>query len=185
MTVLVFNDGGIGSRAVHKMVCDHLGDLIPEDAVWGSSTYYGTKSPDRKLTAKELLSIICPHIFVGHARVIVNLKTRRQTSLEPIKIGSFAGMLCGRLERAHLLKLAQIVRRKRQKIGRVGRILQMSIYDCIPDSSKSIEQCQDEIAFCDGFIRQYVSFRVVSSSSMRVNPAGKVEPEKSTAADLS
>lgn len=181
MTVLVFNDGGVGSRLVFKMVCHHLGDLVPEDAVWSSSTYYGTKSPDRKLTAKELLSIICPHIFVGHARVIVNLKRGHQTSLEPTKIEGFAGMLCGKLERAHLLKLAQIIRHKRQRIRGACRIAEMSIYDCIPDSAKSIEQCQDEIAFCDSFVRQHVLYRMVSSST-RVSPARNLE--KSIAADL-
>jgi hypothetical protein len=86
MTVFVFKEQGMGSRFIYQSVCDCLTDPLQEDAVWSSSTYYTTKSPDRKLTAKEFLSIICPHIFVRNAPVIVKLKKEDQASAELTKI---------------------------------------------------------------------------------------------------
>jgi hypothetical protein len=183
MAVFVFRDQGTGSRIVHRSVCNCLTDPLPEDAVWSSSTYYGTKSPNCKLTAKEFLSIICPHIFVGEPPIIVKLKSENNASSELTKIDGFVGVLCGKLEKTQLLKLVQIIRRKRQEIGNAGRVSKLSIYDCIPDSGKSVEQCQSEITFCDNFIKQHVVYRM-NQSPMWLYHSMRVDLEKSSVIEL-
>jgi hypothetical protein len=165
MTILVFEDRGVGSRGVYQTLCAYLSDPPQKDAVWSSSTYYGTKSPERKLTTKEFLSIICPHIFVGIAPIIVNAGSEIDAPSELTQIAGFAGMLRGKLRRAELTELVRIIRGKRQKIGGSDRVLDLSIYDCIPDTLKSVEERQKQITFCDNFFKRHVLHRMDRSSA--------------------
>ncbi len=159
MTVYVFRNLGMGSRLVCQSLGDLFADPIKECSVWNYSTYYDTKSPDYKLTNKEALSILGPHIFVGDAPIFVRPQKEFRFEIELKKIEGFVGLLRGKLEREQLIRLARIVRRRREKVGKASKeILKLSIYDCIVDDEKSFELSESEASFCDQFIGRHVSY---------------------------
>jgi hypothetical protein len=159
MIVYVFKSNGRGSRFVYESIRSLVASEIHECSVWSYSTYYGTKSPGYKLTVKESLSIICPHVFVGDSPILVSLKKETQASAELKKIEGFRGMICGRVAKPEMSALVEIIRAKRRKLGSTNvDMLMLSIYDCISDAEKSLEQCRNEITLCDRFIKQHVMY---------------------------
>ncbi len=159
MAVYVFKSNGNGSRFVCESLRNLIANEICECSVWNYSTYYGTKSPGYKLTVKESLSIVCPHIFVGESPILVSIKKETQASAQLEKIEGFRGMICGKLERPEMSGLVEIIREKRRRLGSKNiDMLMLSIYDCIADAEKSLEQCQNEITLCDHFIEQHVVY---------------------------
>jgi hypothetical protein len=163
MTVYIFQNHGIGSRSIQQSLGRVLADRAQDCAVWNFSTYYGTKSPDYKLTSKESLSIVCPHIFVGAAPIFVKPLGCLRSESEMEKIDGFAGMLREKPNREDLLRLVRIVRRKREKLRAGKDILELSIYDCIADNEKAFELYADEIELCDKFFARYVIFSTDST----------------------
>lgn len=156
MTVYIFRNRGRGSRSVQHSLGGVFADPDHECVVWNFSTYYGTKSPAYKLTSKEALSIIGPHIFVGDAPIFVKPLKKAGFDDEMEKIEGFAGMLRGKLDREHMLRLVGIVRRKREKMRAGKNILELSIYDCIADGEQAFGLYAEDIAFCDTFIERHV-----------------------------
>jgi hypothetical protein len=158
MTVYIFRKRRISSTPLQLSLANVFSQSARDFTVWNFSTYYGTKSPDYKLTSKEALSIFCPHIFVGAAPICV--KPPRKTSLEGEmeKIEGFAGLLRGKIDREHMLRLVRIVRRKREKLRATGNILELSVYDCIADGEKTFGLYAEESDFCDKFIERHVVF---------------------------
>jgi hypothetical protein len=158
MTIYVFKNLGMGSRLVYEALGRLFDEPVQECSVWNYSTYYGTKTPDYKLTRKEALSIVCPHIFVGDDPICVQPRKAPGFEIEIKRIEGFAGMLRGKLEREQLIKLAHIIRQKRAKLKAKNDILQLSIYDCIADNEKSFELYIKEMNFCDDFIERHVVY---------------------------
>jgi hypothetical protein len=158
MTVYIFRNRGITSKPLQQSLAEVFSGSVADFVVWNFSTYYGTKSPDYKLTSKEALSIICPHIFTGAAPIFVKpqRKTIFENKIEGIE--GFAGLLRGKLAREHILRLVRIVRRKREKLKANKNILELSIYDCIADDGEAFGLYREEIDFCDWFIDQHVIF---------------------------
>ncbi|WP_442756116.1 hypothetical protein ACNHKD_05715 [Methylocystis sp. JAN1] len=159
MAVYIFRNGGTGSRSVYHSLRNFFDDPARQCSIWNFSTYYSTKSPDYKLTKKEALSIFCPHFFVGDAPILVMPREEFNFEIELRNINGFAGMLRGKLEKEHMIRLVKLVRQKREKLRKINSdILKLSIYDCIADDEKSLELYQDEINFCDQFIKRHVVY---------------------------
>jgi hypothetical protein len=158
MTVYIFRNRGITSKPLQQSLAEFLPASANDFTVWNFSTYYGTKSPDYKLTSKEALSIFCPHIFVGAAPIFVKPPRKTIFESEIEKIDGFAGLLHGKLAREHILRLVRIVRRKREKLKATKNILELSIYDCIADDGEAFGLYREDIDFCDKFIDGHVIF---------------------------
>lgn len=158
MTVYIFRNRGITSKPLQQSLAEVFPGSVNDLMVWNFSTYYGTKSPDYKLTSKEALSIFCPHIFTGAAPIFVKPPRNAVSENQIEKIEGFAGLLHGKLVREHVLRLVRIVRRKREKLGARKNILELSIYDCIADDGEAFGLYREEIDFCDNFIDQHVMF---------------------------
>jgi hypothetical protein len=156
MTVYIFESRGIGARSIQQSLDLVFAERVFDWAVWSFSTYYGTKSPDYKLTSKELLSIIFPHIFVGSSPIFVKPLQSFRKEAEMVKIDGLVGMLSGKPDRDHLLRLARLVKRKRENLKAGKDILELNIYDCIADKEETFDQYAEEIELCDKFIAQYV-----------------------------
>jgi hypothetical protein len=164
MTVYIFENRGIGARSLQQALGRAFADRVCDWAIWSFSTYYGTKSPDYKLTNKELLSIILPHIFVGCAPIFVKPSGSFRSENEIEKIDGLVGMFRGKPEREHFLRLARIVRRKRERVKAGENMLELTIYDCIADGEEAFDQCGDEIELCDKFFARYVTFSTAKAS---------------------
>jgi hypothetical protein len=158
MTVYIFRNRGLTSKPLQQSLAEVFSGSVNDFTVWNFSTYYGTKSPDYKLTSKEALSIFCPHIFLGAAPIFVKPPRKAIFESEIEKIDGFAGLLHGKLAREHVLRLVRIVRRKREKLKANKSILELSIYDCIADDGEAFSLYREEIVFCDRFIAQHVLF---------------------------
>jgi hypothetical protein len=158
MTVYIFRNRGITSEPLQQSLAEVFSGSVNDFTVWNFSTYYGTKSPDNKLTSKEALSIFCPHIFVGAAPIFVKPQRKSILESEIEGIEGFVGLLRGKPAREHILRLVRIVRRKREKLKANKNILELSIYDCIADDGEAFGLYREEIDFCDRFIDQHVIF---------------------------
>lgn len=158
MTVYIFRNRGITSKPLQQSLAEAFSGSINDFMIWNFSTYYGTKSPDYKLTSKEALSIFCPHIFTGAAPIFVKPPRNAGTENWIEKIEGFAGLLHGKLAREHVLRLVRIVRRKREKLRAEKDILELSIYDCIADDGEAFGLYREEVDFCDTFIDHHVIF---------------------------
>jgi hypothetical protein len=171
MTVYIFRNRGITSKPLQQSLAEVSSGAVTDFAVWNFSTYYGTKSPDYKLTSKEALSILCPHIFVGVAPIFVKPQRKTIFESEIEGIEGFAGLLRGKPAREHILRLVRIVRRKREKLKANKNILELSIYDCIADDGESFDRYREEVDFCDRFIDQHVIFAAARTGRLSSSPS--------------
>ncbi len=164
MTVYVFKNRGMGSNLLRQSLSNVFAYPMEKCAIWNFSTYYNTKSPDYKLTNKELLSILCPHIFVGDDPIFVRIENEHDFGAQLMKLNGFVGMLHGKLEKKQRIELARIIRRRKERLGK--NILKLSIYECIAEQENSSALQENEVNFCDQFIARHVFY---STHSPRIN----------------